>query len=45
MGSIIELKGITKRFPGIVANDHISIALKRERSIRSPEKTERENLR
>lgn len=26
MGSIIELKGITKRFPGIVANDHISIS-------------------
>ena len=26
MGSIIELKGITKRFPGIIANDHISIS-------------------
>lgn len=25
MGSIIQLKEITKRFPGIVANDHISI--------------------
>ncbi len=27
MSSIIELKDITKRFPGIVANDHISIKI------------------
>ena len=25
MGFIIQLKDITKRFPGIIANDHISI--------------------
>lgn len=27
MSSIIQLKEITKRFPGIVANDHISIEI------------------
>lgn len=27
MGSIIQLKEITKRFPGITANDHISISI------------------
>ncbi|HXV43418.1 MAG TPA: ATP-binding cassette domain-containing protein, partial [Anaerolineae bacterium] len=26
--SLIELRGITKRFPGVVANDHISLALR-----------------
>ena len=29
MSYIIELKDITKRFPGIVANDHISIKIKK----------------
>lgn len=29
MSSIIELKDITKRFPGIVANDHISIKIEK----------------
>ena len=27
MAPILELKGITKRFPGVLANDHISLTL------------------
>jgi ABC-type uncharacterized transport system ATPase subunit len=27
MGQVLELKGITKRFPGVLANDHIDISL------------------
>jgi simple sugar transport system ATP-binding protein len=27
MGTILELKGVVKRFPGVVANDHIDFAL------------------
>ncbi len=27
MASILELKGITKRFPGVLANDHIDLNL------------------
>ena len=26
---VLELRGITKRFPGIVANDHIDFDLRR----------------
>ena len=31
---LLEMKGITKRFPGIVANDEISFYLKAGRSMR-----------
>ena len=27
MAPILELKGITKQFPGVLANDHIDLAL------------------
>jgi simple sugar transport system ATP-binding protein len=27
MAKVLELQGITKRFPGVLANDHIDIAL------------------
>ncbi len=27
MGPVLQLEGITKRFPGILANDHISLTL------------------
>ena len=27
MAPILELEGITKRFPGVLANDHISFSL------------------
>lgn len=30
---VVELKQITKRFPGIVANDSISLTLKRVKSL------------
>lgn len=30
---IVEMKHITKRFPGIVANDDVTIQIKRERSL------------
>ena len=29
MEPVLELRGITKRFPGVLANDHISIDLKK----------------
>jgi ABC-type uncharacterized transport system ATPase subunit len=29
METVLELRGITKRFPGVLANDHISIELKK----------------
>lgn len=39
----IEMLGITKRFPGIIANDNITLQLKKVRSTRFWEKTEPEN--
>lgn len=41
----IEMIDITKIFPGIVANDHITLRLKRERSMPCWEKTAQGNLR
>ena len=29
MAPILELRGITKRFPGVLANDHIDLTLER----------------
>lgn len=34
MKPIVELKGITKRFPGIIANDSIDLTLEKARSWR-----------
>lgn len=31
---IVEMKHITKRFPGIVANDDVSISIKKGKSLR-----------
>ena len=28
MANVLELHGITKRFPGVLANDHIDIVLR-----------------
>ena len=39
----IEMLGITKRFPGIIANDNITLQLKKVRSMRSLGKMEQEN--
>ena len=41
----IEMLNITKRFPGIVANDNITLQLKKVRSMRFLVKTEPESLR
>ena len=42
----VEMLNITKRFPGIVANDNITLQLeKKERSMPFWVKTVRENLR
>lgn len=40
---IIEMRHITKRFPGIVANDDVSIQIKKARSTRFWERTAPEN--
>lgn len=40
---VIEMLNITKRFPGIVANDNITLQLKKVRSTHSWEKTAQEN--
>ena len=40
---VIEMLNITKRFPGIVANDNITLQLKKVRSTHSLEKTVQEN--
>lgn len=40
----VEMLNITKRFPGIVANDNITLQLKKGKSMRSWEKTEQGNL-
>lgn len=40
---IVEMKHITKRFPGIVANDDVTIQIKRERSLPFWEKMVQEN--
>lgn len=45
MDYIIEMCGITKEFPGIIANDDVTLQLKRARSMRFWAKTVRENLR
>ena len=29
MAPILELRGITKRFPGVLANDHIDLTLEK----------------
>ena len=29
MAPILELRGITKRFPGVLANDHINLTLEK----------------
>ena len=39
----IEMLGITKRFPGIIANDNITLQLKKVRFMRSWGKMEQEN--
>lgn len=41
----IEMLNITKRFPGIIANDNITLQLKKARSTRCWGKMVRENLR
>ena len=39
MPPVLELKGITKRFPGVLANDHIDLRLEKgEISSRSEER-------
>ena len=40
---IIEMLNITKEFPGIKANDNITLQLKKEKSILCLEKTVQEN--
>jgi ABC-type uncharacterized transport system ATPase subunit len=32
MPPVLELRGITKRFPGVLANDHIDLTLNQARS-------------
>ena len=39
MPPILELHGITKSFPGVLANDHIDLTLVKVRSCRSWGKT------
>lgn len=39
----IEMLNITKKFPGIIANDNITLQLKRVRSMPCSVKTAREN--
>ena len=39
MPPVLELKGITKRFPGVLANDHIDLRLEKgEILLRSEER-------
>lgn len=40
---IIEMLGITKEFPGIIANDNITLQLKKGRYTRCWEKTAQAN--
>lgn len=40
----IEMLNITKRFPGIIANDNITLQLKKARFMRCLEKMAQENL-
>lgn len=42
---VIEMLNITKRFPGIVANDNITLQLKKVRSMHCLVKTVPENPR
>ena len=42
---VIEMLNITKRFPGIVANDNITLQLKKGESMHCLEKTVPENPR
>lgn len=42
---VIEMLNITKRFPGIVANDNITLQLKEVRSMHCLEKMVPENQR
>ena len=42
---VIEMRHITKIFPGIVANDDITLQLKKARSMRFWEKTALASLR
>ena len=41
----IEMLNITKRFPGIIANDNITLKLKREKFMPCSAKTARANRR
>ena len=43
MDYVIEMLGITKEFPGIIANDNITLQLKKGRSTPCWERTEPEN--
>ena len=41
----VEMLNITKRFPGIIANDNITLQLKKEKFTRCWEENEQENPR
>ncbi len=40
---IVEMKHITKRFPGIVANDDVSLSIKKAKFLHCSGKTVQEN--
>ena len=40
-----EMRGITKRFPGVLANDHVDFDVKRARFTRCSARTARANRR
>lgn len=42
---IVEMRHITKRFPGIIANDDVSIGIRKGKFMHSWVRTARENQR